>query len=46
LIGTTRQTVELLTRHGFKVEFTESPGGHTWLNWRNYLAQFVPLLFQ
>jgi enterochelin esterase family protein len=24
----------------------ESEGGHTWLNWRDYLSQFAPLLFQ
>jgi len=21
-------------------------GGHTWINWRNYLTEFAPLLFQ
>ena len=26
--------------------FKESPGGHTWLNWRDYLIEFTPLLFQ
>ena len=46
LIGTTRSTVDLLKRHGFAPVFTESAGGHTWLNWRDYLAQFVPLLFK
>ena len=24
----------------------ETDGGHTWLNWRDYLAEFAPLLFQ
>jgi enterochelin esterase family protein len=46
LIGTTRSTVELLKRHGFSPEYTESAGGHTWLNWRDYLGQFAPLLFK
>jgi len=46
LIETTRSTVELLKRHGFTPQYTESPGGHTWLNWRDYLAQFAPLLFR
>jgi enterochelin esterase family protein len=46
LIGTTRQTVDLLKKHGFAVQFLESPGGHTWLNWRNYLVQFAPKLFK
>lgn len=46
LIETTRSTVDLLKRHGFTVQYTESAGGHTWLNWRDYLSQFAPLLFQ
>ncbi len=46
LIGTTRATVELLKKHGLNATFTETPGGHTWINWRNYLNEFVPQLFQ
>jgi enterochelin esterase-like enzyme len=46
LIGTTRATVELLERHGFHPTFTESAGGHTWINWRNYLNELAPQLFQ
>lgn len=46
LIATSRSTVELLRKHGFTVEFIESPGGHTWINWRNYLVQFAPQLFK
>jgi enterochelin esterase family protein len=46
LLETTRSTVQLLERHGFTLEYTESPGGHTWLNWRDYLSQFAPRLFQ
>jgi enterochelin esterase-like enzyme len=45
LISTTRATVEMLQRHGFKPVFKESPGGHTWINWRNYLNEFAPQLF-
>ena len=45
LIGTTRSTVELLKKHGFAPVFKETPGGHTWLNWRSYLIEFVPQLF-
>jgi len=26
--------------------YVESDGGHTWKNWRNYLCQFLPLLFR
>ena len=46
LLETTRQTVALLKKHGFQVMYEESTGGHTWLNWRNYLADFVPRLFR
>ena len=45
LIGTTRSTVDLLKKHGFAPVFKETPGGHTWLNWRAYLIEFVPQLF-
>jgi enterochelin esterase family protein len=46
LIETSRRTVEVLQTAGFDVEFKETAGGHTWLNWRSYLAEFAPLLFQ
>jgi enterochelin esterase-like enzyme len=46
LITTTRSTVELLKKHGFKPVLVESEGAHTWLNWRDYLAAFAPQLFQ
>ena len=46
LMATTKSTVELFSKHGFSPVFKESPGGHTWLNWRNYLAEFTPQLFQ
>jgi enterochelin esterase-like enzyme len=46
LIATTRATVDLFKKHGFSPVFNESPGGHTWINWRNYLVEFAPRLFQ
>ena len=46
LLQTTRSTVDLLKKHGFNVTYDESSGGHTWLNWRDYLIEFAPLLFQ
>jgi enterochelin esterase-like enzyme len=45
-IGNTKETVEMLKRHGFLVTFEESSGGHSWVNWRNYLHEFAPLLFR
>jgi len=46
LMTTTSATVEMLKKHGFNPVFKESPGGHTWINWRLYLNEFVPQLFQ
>ena len=46
LITTSRNTVDLLKKHGFSPVFLESEGAHTWLNWRDYLAAFAPQLFQ
>jgi enterochelin esterase family protein len=46
LIATSRATVDMLKKHKFDVVFQESPGGHTWVNWRNYLIEFAPKLFQ
>jgi enterochelin esterase family protein len=46
LINTTRATMEILKKHDFSPVFKESSGGHTWINWRNYLNEFAPQLFQ
>jgi enterochelin esterase-like enzyme len=46
LIAATRSTVELLQKHGFQPVFIESPGAHSWFNWRNYLIEFAPLVFE
>jgi enterochelin esterase-like enzyme len=46
LLPTTKATVELFRQHGFAPTLKESAGGHTWLNWRDYLNEFAPQLFQ
>ncbi|UCG57679.1 MAG: esterase family protein [Phycisphaerales bacterium] len=46
LIETSRATVEMLKKHGLEVVYKESAGGHTWINWRDYLNEFAPQLFQ
>ena len=46
LMPTTKATIDLFKRHGFAPVFVESPGGHTWINWRRYLAEFAPQLFR
>ena len=45
LMPNTRSTVELLKKHGFAPTLKETPGGHTWLVWRDYLIEFAPQLF-
>ena len=46
LVKTTEGTVELFRKHGFNPVYKPSTGAHTWINWRNYLAEFAPQLFQ
>ena len=46
LLNTTTATVDMLKKHGFNPVYQESPGGHTWINWRNYLREFAPQLFR
>ncbi len=46
LLNTTRATVDLFKKHGFAVTYEETPGGHTWINWRDYLVRFTPMLFK
>ena len=46
LLSASRSTVELLKQHGFTPVSRESEGGHTWINWRNYLSEFAAQLFQ
>jgi enterochelin esterase-like enzyme len=46
LLNISRNTVELLKKHKFTPVSVETDGGHTWINWRNYLSEFAPQLFQ
>ena len=46
LIQTSQGTVDVLRKHKFEVVYNETAGGHTWLNWRNYLNEFAPQLFK
>jgi enterochelin esterase family protein len=36
----------LLKEHGIRHELHVSGGGHTWINWRRYLHDYLPRLFQ
>ena len=35
-----------LAKYGIKLTLHETGGGHTWINWREYLNDFAPRLFQ
>jgi enterochelin esterase family protein len=37
---------ELLKKHGIKHELKVTGGGHTWINWRQYLNELAPKLFR
>ncbi len=40
-----KNLVEILKKHGIHHELHISGGGHTWINWRQYLNDYAPLLF-
>ncbi len=46
LINSNHQLDEWLKAKGITHTFVETPGAHTWLVWRRYLADFAPLLFR
>jgi enterochelin esterase family protein len=46
LLNSSKNLSELLKKHGIKHELRLSEGGHTWINWRHYLNDFAPQLFQ
>jgi enterochelin esterase-like enzyme len=37
---------ELFKKHGIKHHLRITGGGHTWINWRQYLNEFAPKLFR
>jgi enterochelin esterase family protein len=46
LIQPNRQFHAFLDERKVRHTYVESTGGHTWMNWRRYLASFAPLLFR
>ncbi len=46
ILSSTKETMDMLKRHGFAPVFKETGGAHTWINWRNYLKDFAPQLFR
>lgn len=46
VMDSNKRLLSILEKTGFEHEYYESEGGHTWANWRDYLAIFAPQLFQ
>ena len=46
LLQTNNATVDFFKQQGLNPTVKETSGGHTWINWRNYLNDFAPMLFQ
>jgi enterochelin esterase family protein len=46
LYRTVAPTRQMLDRSGIRYVYNETGGGHTWLNWRDYLNDFAPRLFK
>lgn len=46
LFGAAKNFSAFLDEHKIKHTFRESTGAHTWINWRRYLNEVAPLLFQ
>jgi len=46
LYGSVAPTRAVFDKFGIAHVYHESEGGHTWVNWRDYLADFAPRLFQ
>jgi enterochelin esterase family protein len=46
LYNTVAPTRAMMNRYGIVHVYNESAGGHTWINWRRYLADFAPRLFR
>ncbi len=46
LIGANQKLVEWLQSKGVRLTWVQTPGTHSFMLWRRYLAEFLPLLFQ
>jgi len=42
----TQTLIDVLKTNGFAYQYKETPGGHTWANWRIYLSDLAPRLFR
>jgi enterochelin esterase-like enzyme len=41
-----KEMLKVFDKNGIRYEFSEMPGGHSWIVWRNDLKNFAPKLFR
>jgi enterochelin esterase family protein len=46
LLKRNQEFEDALQKHNIKHHFQTTEGAHSWPVWRNYLAEFAPLLFK
>jgi enterochelin esterase-like enzyme len=46
LLASSKNLAEILKKRGIKHELRITGGGHTWINWRNYLRDYAQALFK
>jgi S-formylglutathione hydrolase FrmB len=46
LINAQRSFSKWSEKNAIKLTAKETPGGHVWMLWRRYLAEFAPMLFR
>jgi enterochelin esterase-like enzyme len=46
LYASVAPTRAMMDKYGIRYVYHESDGGHTWINWRRYFADFAPRLFE
>jgi enterochelin esterase-like enzyme len=46
ILPQTKATLAVFDRNNVKYTYKQTEGGHTWPNWRAYLAEFTPQLFR
>jgi enterochelin esterase family protein len=45
-LASSKNLSEILNKHVIKHDLHLSGGGHTWINWRQYLHEYAPTLFR
>lgn len=46
LMDASNKTKALLDKNQIKYQYKETEGGHTWINWRQYLNEYAQVLFK